>query len=230
MSTLRQLTQVLSNNSRFLHIQVDEFTNNRKLLGTRISVVHEELGVLFCTVMNATGDLITSAGDTKQEDWVQYNLSMEQLWNQLEKFGFYVDYKLGPDISNGQLEYLLELKKLGYRKIRYISIWHVNKLGQRVFDSRVVAFRADKLPDWMNSSYAPKKEEYFDAIERGWAFNVSAQVDTKKYNWTFLRQNVIDIDDLAFDATTDQSFTQELKDPGKIKLSIPETMKFKGDD
>ena len=193
ISSWHQLPKCLSNTSSELHIKVADMLQNNELTGTRISIEHSRFGVLFATVVHATGMLIEQNSYT-----IPTELTPAQILNELARYGFYVTYDPISELSGAQIEYLLVVDKLGYDKIRLVSLPDADTQTSRA-DDYVVAFQVEANPLWVNANYAPSAAEFRKAICDGTAFNLSAISKTEKFSWGWLRNFVANIKDVVAD-------------------------------
>lgn len=197
ISSWRQLPDCLSNNSKDLHIHITDYFNNDNLRGFRISVDHMKYGTLFACILEARGLLVT-----EQDEYGKKELSTEAILGELEKYGFFITYAPIEQLASEQLEYLLELKNLGYDKIRIISTWK-DKPTAGEWAPKVVAFQTNPLGDWLNNAYVPSSSEFTNALVAGTAINLSAISKTKQYRWDWLKDKVLNIDDVIRDNADD---------------------------
>lgn len=196
ISDWRQLEHCRSNNSRELHIKVTTFVNDFRLNGQRINVIHDTFGTLFSCVVNAKGSLIS----TDIEGYV-HEFTPGQILSELKKYGFNVEYSVKDSITGNQLELLMTLDKLGFDKLRVISVWSA-PLGVKENKVHVVAFQIDPLGDWMNSGYSPSIDEYQDAVTNGFAFDITGLSRAKDMNWSWLYGWVASISDIIEEQST----------------------------
>ena len=181
-----KLPQCMSNNSRDLHIKVSTMINDRRLCGTRISVEHDEYGVLFTYLVDSYGDLIDSGIEP---------VSADILLKELARFGFLIEFSNKVQISKTQLQCLRGAYELGFNKVRILSVWHY-ELGEKVFSSYVVAFQDGFNQDWLNNGYSANEKEYLDAISYGQAINLSSISSEKHHKWSWLSGYVLNINDI----------------------------------
>ena len=196
ISDWRQLEHCKSNSSRELHIKVTTFVNDFRLNGQRINVIHDTFGTLFSCVVNAKGSLIS----TDIEGYV-HEFTPGQILSELKKYGFNVEYSVKDSITGNQLELLMTLDKLGFDKLRVISVWSA-PLGVKENKVHVVAFQIDPLGDWMNSGYSPSIDEYQDAVTNGFAFDITGLSRAKDMNWSWLYGWVASISDIIEEQST----------------------------
>ena len=193
ISSWRQLPNCLSNNSRKLRIHVTDFFNNEELRGFRISLEHTSMGVLFCCVLQARGSLITD-----EDEYGASELSPTDILKELEKYGFLITYEPIKGLSGNLLDYLITLDKLGYDKIRVMNVWHTEN-GVQVSDTKIVAFQVDPLGDWLNNGYSASQKEFVEALDKGYAINLTDTSRTKNFRWDWLYGNVLNIEDVIED-------------------------------
>lgn len=192
ISSWSQLPQCLSNTSKYLHIRVGEFLNS-DIKATRITVEHDQFGILFAYLVDASGSLLCPGDDGMIKE-----LSPEKILKELAKFGFLVTYDPVSNLKEAQIDFLKTLDKLNYDKIRTLSVWEVVN-GVKQFTKYIVAFLSGPNPYWLNSNYCPSKQEYNKAIQSGTAFNVSALSEAKQLRWTWLDGFVANIEDVIRD-------------------------------
>lgn len=192
ITSWRQLPDCLSNNSRDLRIHITDFFNNEELRGFRITVDHTSMGTLFACVLQPRGNIITPG-----YEYEEHELDVEHILEQLKMFGFYIEYAAELSLPGNQLDYLLTLDNLGYDKIRILSVWTVDKVTSvKSFETKIVAFQADPLGDWLNNGYAPPVSEFLKALNDGTAINLTEISNTKNYRWDWLKGKVMSIEDI----------------------------------
>ena len=191
ISDWHQLTHCRSNNSKKLCIEVTDFINQDELNGTRIQVLHTMYGPLFTYIVDCKGSIVSYDSDIPV-------LSTVQVLEILESFGFLVTYQPNKSIPGDQLQYLMTLSNLHYDKIRILNVWKIVD-NVKQFKSIVVAFQIKYLSDWLNSGYSPNVEEYNNALNNGWAINVSSISDAESYSWDWLYGWVANISDIIAD-------------------------------
>lgn len=194
ISSWRQLPNCLSNNSRELRIHITDFFNNEELRGFRISLEHTTMGVLFCCVLQARGSLITD-----EDAYGASELSPTEILKELYKYGFYITYEPITALSGNLLDYLITLDKLGYDKIRVLNVWHYTKNGSQESDTKIVAFQANPLGNWLNNGYSANEKEFLEALNAGTAINLTDTSRTKNFRWDWLYGNVLNIEDVIED-------------------------------
>lgn len=193
ISNWKQLPNCKSNNSKQLHLHVTDFIQNKDITGVRITLEHEIYGELFSYVVNASGSLVS----TFDKD-IKYELTTDDILTQLAKYGFLITFHSWEDLSGDQVQYLMTLQNLHFDKIRLLSVWDAPN-GVKEFKLHVVAFQVEQLPDWLNAGYAPSKTEFLDALNSGYAINISAISETRNYRWDWLYNWVADIGDVLAD-------------------------------
>ena len=193
ISNWKQLPNCKSNNSKQLHLHVTDFIQNNDIKGVRITLDHDVYGELFSYVVNASGSLVS----TFDKD-IEYELTTDEILTQLAKYGFLITFHSWEDLSGDQVQYLMTLQNLHFDKIRLLSVWDAPN-GVKEFKLHVVAFQVEQLPDWLNAGYAPSKTEFLDALNSGYAINISAISETRNYRWDWLYNWVADIGDVLAD-------------------------------
>lgn len=198
ISSLRQLPNCLSNNSKKLHIQVSDFINQSTVTGFRVSVEHEEFGTLFAYLANADGYIVS-----KQDAEL---LPLSTLLAILEQYGFYVEFDPSKHMDGNQLQYLTNLRNFGYDKIRSIGVYP--KSPSNVAKHYIVAFKAaGKLTSkWILTNYATNESEFTKALVSGEAMNLTNQASFNTFIWDWLTY-VANIDDILRDNVGDGLWT-----------------------
>lgn len=193
VSSWRQLPKCKSNNSRQLSIKVTDFIQDARLSGFRISVFHEDFGVLFACVLNASGNMITEHSEN-----VVVEFTPVQILAELKKYGFLITYDPIETLSGDQLQYLMTLKSLHFDKIRILDVWK-SKNNVRESHPTVVAFNIAKNPNWLNNDYSASESEFTEALNNGSAINITAISKEHNYSWSWLAGFVANIDDILTD-------------------------------
>lgn len=195
ISSWHQLPQCMSNNSIELKISVTDFINNNNLSGTRIQVMHPELGVLFACVVNADGNIISCAKCNQI-----FEFTPAQIISELEKYGFLIEYNPESSLSGDQLQYLITLNNLDFDKIRVLNVWSTDRYTNvKSFKTMIVAFLSQIHPYWLNNDYSCSEQEFTKALNRGSAINLTEISKTKKYDWSWLKGFVGSIPDILQD-------------------------------
>lgn len=189
------LPQVLSNNSQDLHISVSDIFSGDQLSGLRITVYHEKFGPLFCELIQGKGYLVSEC----QEN-VVYSLSDAQIFMELAKYGFNVEWSSRINISPDQLNYLQIVKGLHFDKLRLLNAKEYEPSGKEISKIYVVVFQAKELPQWLNNMFVTTKEDFLDALGRGYALNLTEVSHRRNYRWDWLTY-VADIQDLVDSVT-----------------------------
>lgn len=184
-----QLPQCKSNTDKRLHLHVTDFIHTSDIVGTRISLEHEIYGVLFTYVVDANGCMIAPVCG------VDLELSTETILIQLAKFGFLITYKPAEHLPGNQIQYLMTLHHLKFDKIRLLAVWDAPR-GVKEFIPYVVAFKVEQLPGWLQSSYSPSVSEFNQAINSGYAINITAISKDEHFSWDWLYNWVADINDI----------------------------------
>lgn len=189
ISSWRQLTKAVSNNSKKLHIHVTDFVQSSRLRGLRVSVDHEDLGTLFAYVLHAAGDIVTPYQNISDQ------LSAQFLVKELARFGFLVEYAPSKTLRGSQLSFLSTLAQLRFDKIRVMSVWDSTS-GVKEFSEHVVVFQASAHSDWLNNGYAPSIQEYTAAVTSGSAIDIGAISQSLDLDWSWLVGWVGNISDI----------------------------------
>ena len=194
ISDWRQLKGCLSNNSRDLHIDVTTFVNDDRLNGLRISIEHCQYGSLFSYVIGAKGRIITTYGDEMIPE-----ITTDQILLELMKYGFYVEYIPVENLSGDQLKYLITLNELGFDKLRLMNVWKLDKTGLKQFSTQVIVFNSTGHDQWLNAGYSASQDEFNRALNDGSCINVTGVSKTRNFDWSWLHNRVMNIEDILAD-------------------------------
>lgn len=188
ITSWRQATKCLSNNSKDLHIKVADVISEPLLSGMRISVESNTFGTLFSTMINATGSMISNPHEDE--------MTTDEILMQLQKYGFNISYDMQAHLPIAQVEYLLTLQGLSYDKIRILGV----RINNQVDNAKpyVVAFKVSAHPKWLLNTYIVTRQEFQDALVAGTAINLTDVSKTKDFNWDWLTY-VANIDDIIAD-------------------------------
>lgn len=189
ISDWHQLVDVKSNNSRDLRIYVSDIMQDERLSGVKIDVYHPMFEELFTYIINPSGSMVTPT-----ENCEYIGLSTDDILSELAKFGFLVKYDPESKLSGDELDFLMSINKLGYQKLRKISVHH-EEYDETVFEHYIVAFNIKENPRWLDMSYSPSDVEFSKSLINGSATNISAIVGSKHWSWEWL-DFVADIDDV----------------------------------
>lgn len=198
ISSWNQLPGCLSNNSQQYHIHIGRFAEINHMEGLRITVEHEKYGIVFATLINATGDLISRDPDQSLlETPVSKDLTTEQILQELYKFGFDITFDRRKNLPGLQIKYLMDIKELGFDKIRKLRVWKATS-GEKLAKTEIVAFSSEANPMWLNAGYSASYIEFAEACANGSALNVTHRPETREFNWDWL-DYVANVDDIARD-------------------------------
>jgi hypothetical protein len=188
-----QLSECKSNNSTDLYITVKQVIDDgsHRLYGTIIIVNHNQYGTLFACLINSGGTLLTPdpvSGIIKE-------FSTEEILEELNKFGFDIEFHINQHLSGDQISYLITLSGLGFDKIRRL---YVQDKPDGHYSEYIVAFNVAKCPDWINLDFVCGKKPFVDALMSSGAMNLTDLQQTKGFDWTWLTY-VGDIEDIIED-------------------------------
>ena len=188
-----QVTECLSNNSPDLRMRYIEISDE-DLEGKLIQVEHTLYGTLFACLVEGRGPLLSSPDPLNPAALHVFRL--EDILMELYKFGFDIIFKRERKLSGDQLNYLITLRGLGFQKLRYLNIVLPYVPNKPKYRRIVVGFMVGPHPKWLNSTYSCPETEYLKAIEDGSAINLTAISQTVGFDWSFLRDFVLSIDDI----------------------------------
>ena len=191
ISDWHQLKDVLSNNSRNLHIEVTDLLENDKgsapVTGTQISVKYDGYrNALFSYLIAPSGTAVTPN--------LGVYLTKDQILAELSKFGFIVTYDVMRHLPSSMITYLETLNNLHFDKIRRLAV-NYSSWGKDHTDVYIVAFMVEGCPKWIDNTYQATMTEFKDALYNGYAMNLSAVTETQQWDWSWL-DFVASIDDL----------------------------------
>jgi len=193
ISDWSEITQCLSNNSEDLSLRYMEISDE-DLEGKLIMVEHRLYGILFSCLVEGKGTLLTSPDPTDVE--VMHTFRTEDILMELGKFGFDIYIKREKKLSGDQLDYLMNLNTLGFDKIRILTIVLPYVPHKPKFRQIVVGFMVGGLPKWLRNDYQCPESEYLKAVEDGTAINLTTLGAKKNFDWGFLKDYVLSIDDI----------------------------------
>ena len=180
-----------SNNSDKLHIHVTDLITT-EISGLCISVEHDELGTLFATLVNASGTDLTP-----DESELVFELPLETIIHILYTFGFIIEFDEKLHLPTSQIEFLRSLQGLNFDKLRVLNVRKQAGAEITTADWYVVAFNAQKNPNWLMNMYVASWKEFQDAISSGSAINLSDATnrDIHRWSWNWLNfvANISDI-------------------------------------
>ena len=175
-----QLPDCLSNNSRDLKISVTDIMDDDMLSGLRISVNHNKYGTLFAEIIDAKGYLIS-----KMDHNLVFTLTDQNIFSELAKFGFFVEWSKKYPMSTDQLEYLRTLYGLKYDKIRMLDVRTILN-SVETHEIYIVVFMANELQKWLDNMYCATISELSESLVKGYAMNVTAVSNRRNYRWDWL--------------------------------------------
>lgn len=185
-----QLKNAKSNNSRELSIKVADLLHSDVLTGLRIQVYHEQYGPLYTCVLNAQGSIVTEINNN-----IVVEPSTEDILAELHKWGFIVEFDQKLNLPQGQLDFLSELKTLGYDKLRWLTV-QTTKYGVTNSKPYIIVFNVTNHADWLVNTYAASELEFLSALKDGSAVNISATSKANVWSWSWLWGYVMNIDDI----------------------------------
>ena len=184
-----QLKNIKSNNSRELSIKIADLIHSNVLTGLRIQVYHEQYGPLYTCVLNAQGTIVTEINNNMVTE-----PTTDYILKELAKWGFDVQFDQELNLPQGQLDFLAELKDLGYDKLRVLNVWTIENTIQ-TFTPYIIVFNVSQNPDWLNNGYAASEQEFLNSLKNGSAVNISATSKANIWSWGWLNF-VANIDDI----------------------------------
>lgn len=201
ISSWRQLPGCKSNNSKHLSLHVSDLFDGNTLNGFRIILEHDKYGILFATVINAQGNIISPESDSPENDLVVHNLPDSEILAELAKYGFYIDFHKNKHLSGDQISYLLTVQKLHYNKVRLLNVWDAST-GVKEFTRHLVVFKEENLGRWLNNGYSPSIDEFTNALINGYAIDITHVCCAPRFDWSWL-DFVANIDDIVRDDSGD---------------------------
>nr|DAG57693.1 MAG TPA: hypothetical protein [Caudoviricetes sp.] len=193
ISDWHQLTSCQSNTCRDLRILISDFIQDDRLSGVRIQIYHDNYGVIFSYITNASGTMLSCHPDCNMHS----EFSTSLILSELAKYGFFVTFNPKPYLSGDLLQYLMSIKSFGFDKLRILSVYTIENHIQK-YKSYVVAFNVDLNPKWLDTMYCASNDEFLKSIANASALNISALSQTRKWNWSWL-DYIADINDILED-------------------------------
>lgn len=160
-----------------------------RLQGTVVRVTHKKYGCVFAYLVDGTGVDVDNPPLPL--------LTPQEILEELRRFGFLITYNVMGTLPGRMIEYLITLDKLGYDKIRYMLISEPT-----IYDTEkdpeyfVTAFKIKENPEWINNTYRARTDEFQAALMNGSAINITAISEEKHFDWSFLRDYVLNISDI----------------------------------
>lgn len=187
ISDWHRLTEVKSNNSRKLRIDVTDLIQSDILTGMTISVIYKGYPMpLFSYTIGAEGTAVTPNTGV--------DLTKDQILEELARYGFLVTFNQSRHLPQSMLDYLTTVNNLGYDKLRKITV-NSESWGNQYKTTYVVVFSVEKCPEWINNSLEVTEKEFNDALISSGAINLSNIETTNQFDWGWLNF-VADIDDI----------------------------------
>ena len=192
ISDIHELPGCLSNNSSKLSITVSDIKDEDYITGTRVKVEHKKYGTMFTYMLDASGSIVS--------DIQYYNpLSIVQLLNELERWGFIIVYNPTRKLDSRVIQWLMTVSTMGYDKLRILSVQDTTDVitGETIYKNYIVVFNVDKVPNWLEVNYVCRKSEFDEAITNGYAMNLNVIYEqTNNLNFSWLVGFVANIDDI----------------------------------
>lgn len=192
ISNWSQIVKCQSNSSKQLHLKYIRVFGDT-LVGDVIKVEHEKYGTLFSCLVNGSGSLLMEASDG-----YVFELDPDTILRELEKFGFFIQFATVYNIDGDQIKFLIDVKNLGMDKIRFLDVEpsRSNSSNMKVAQRKLVAFKIDNNPRWIENTYICPEDEFNKAMLSGLAINLSMFSVVKDKNWAFLNNKVLSIQDI----------------------------------
>jgi len=180
-----QLNKIPSDNSSAVKIVVSEFTQSEILQGTNISIIDPKRGTVFAYTINAQGVLPNSECN---------ELTVEQILEELRRWGFNVVYSPQFELSRAQSEFIRSLLTLGCSHIRPLDVKGIKKTFCVAFnvDKPELAVYRQKL---LTNSYLFERHEW-EAIRTAGVILLEQQDNFRRFSWNWL-DFVAEINDLV---------------------------------
>ena len=190
-----EITGCQSNNSPKLHLTYD-IALGRSLSGQIIRVEHDDYGCLFSYVVEASGVDVSCA-----PNGTVFQLTTDELLMELQKYGFIVKFSKCLQLSDAQYQLLMSSQLLGMSKIRIMYVDMTEKRNRFDDDYErkpyLVMFKTDKLPMWLSNGKVCSKQEFEDALAKGYAVNLTeCEGGLHGNDWSFLTDKVLNVSDI----------------------------------
>lgn len=186
ISDWTQATECLSNNSRQLSIEVSKLIRNKRIRGTRISVVHPEFGNLFTAIVQAAGSFIT---DHSESGLAIPEMTTSEILTQLSRFGFNIIYVQEKSLPGPQLAYLMKLVELGYDKITKVIVR--SRVDGNLRDVKVVvAIDTAENQDLIHFETVLTEVQFAERASKGTIFNLTEPSKELNFEWDWLSYTI----------------------------------------
>ena len=189
-----QICDCISNVSEKLHVTYDVLLG-RKISGGIVRVEHDDYGTLFAYLVDGSGDLLEP-----DSNGVVFELTTDEVLLELHKYGFNVRFSERIRFNRDQYQLLTSASLFGMDKIRLMfvdnGVFDLSKGYDR--KARLVLFDASNLSSWLDNQKTCTEKEFVDAIESGYAINVTKATGGIKpgNNWSFLYEHIYNVCDL----------------------------------
>ena len=197
ISSWRQLPGCMSNNSKYLKLHVSDIFDGKNFRGFRILLDHEKYGVIFATVINARGLIISPESFSSENGDTVFDLPNEDILSELAKYGFFIDYHVNKHLSGKHIQYLMTVQQLHFDKIRVLQVWDAST-GTKQYTRHIVVFKEEELDQWLNNGYSPSVKEFTYALTNGYALDITHVCCSAQFDWSWLNF-VANIEDILRD-------------------------------
>jgi len=184
-----QLNKIPSDNSSAVRIKVSEYCNSEILQGININITDPKRGTVFAYTINAQGSLPNS----------QVNeLSVEQILQELSRWGFNVEFSPEFNLSRAQSEFIRSFLNMGCTHMRALNVKGIQETFLVAFnanDKRLLKYSRNFPHKLLDSTYEFQRQEWNELLTCG-IIQVDKQENYKQFSWNWLHF-VADINDLV---------------------------------
>lgn len=171
-----QLVNARSNYDPTLRVKVTDYIQSMVLQGQKVEVIHPQYGIVFATLVNATGRLVDNSSNP--------GLTNEQVLQALRQLGFYVEFKTNIALDTATRLFLTAALSAGYTHIRRL-LW---RKAPGITKSLIVCFNETTHPELVNQFIKPVPILDGDimrvspnnnpSLDFSWLFDVPLQIDS----------------------------------------------------
>ena len=164
--------------------------NGLPLRGTRVSVEHSSYGVLFAAMTDGRGEIIS---DVDEEGNVVPWMTTDEILKQLFKFGFDITYTERLTLDEHILNYLMQLRNLGFDKVTKVNVMNrvEGSLRPKIY---TLAIKSEYNSDMLTYGTTISQKRFMERLTSNYIMNIEDIHDSKlKWDWVDSIYNIDDI-------------------------------------
>lgn len=126
----------------------------------------------------------------------------DQILEELQRFGFYVEYDVKSNLPMSTLSFLATVDNLGYDKITRVALESVNTDGDRIWTPIILIMKSQFNDDLLTFDCKLTKKKFQEKLAANTIMNVTHEQDLT-WDWVKYIANISDILDENIDPTDD---------------------------